>query len=74
MIDELVDELDEQPQKRQPGALAAAVAAQVAAQREAQALDAAWAAAEEEPSFDRKSGTSNIGRRLAAKIQIAQQQ
>jgi hypothetical protein len=69
----MLDELDEQPQKRQPGTLAAAVAAQVTEQREAQALDAAWTAGEEEPSFDKRSGTSNFGKRLASKIQIAAQ-
>jgi len=62
---------NEQPQPRKT--LAEAVAANVAAQRQEIEADANYAAAEEEPKWDKRSGTSNFGRRLAAKIALSQQ-
>ncbi len=69
-----MDTPTEEPQKRQAGALAAAVAANIEEQREAQAIEAAYAVADQEPAFDRRKGESNFGKRIAAKIRLTQQQ
>ena len=61
---------EEQPKRR----LADLVAEEVGEQRAVEALNAAYQAAQEEPAFDKKSGTSNFGRRLSAKIQLSQEQ
>jgi len=58
-----------QPRQR----LADLVAAEVGEQRAVEALNSAYAAAEEAPAFDKRSGTSNFGRRLAAKIHLTKQ-
>jgi len=54
--------------------LADLVAQEVGEQRAVAALNAAYEAAAEPPAFDKRSATSNIGRRVAAKIQLAQQE
>jgi len=58
---------------RRAGDLSRAVAAQIEEQRSQQATDAAMQAAYEEPAFDKRKGESNFGRRVAAKIALANQ-
>jgi F0F1-type ATP synthase epsilon subunit len=61
-----MDETPTPPRKR----LCEIVAASVQNQRDMQA-DEINAAADEAPAFDKRSGTSNAGRRLSAAIQRA---
>jgi hypothetical protein len=65
-----MDTIESEPRQR----LADLVAAEVEEQRAIEALNSAYAAADEEPTYDKKLGVTNFGRRLAAKIQIAQQE
>jgi hypothetical protein len=65
---------NEQPEPRTPGTPAVEVAAQIAEQRESHATEAAYAAAFEEPSFNKRSGKSNFGSRVAGKIALSRQQ
>ena len=60
------DEVTEQPQT-----LAEKVGAEVGAQRQEVEMDAIDAAALAEPAFDKRSGTSNFGKRVSARIQQA---
>jgi hypothetical protein len=56
------------PRKR----LCEAVAENILEQERARDLERQYAAAEEEPRFDAKKGASNFGKRIAAKIALAQ--
>ena len=60
----------EQPRKR----LAEIVGEEVDRQRAEAAAEADYYAAEEEPAFNPRTGQSNFGSRVAAKIRLAQQQ
>ena len=60
-----------QPQPRRAGALAAAVSQEIAAQCETAEMDALYEAATAEPAFDSRSGTSNFGKRVSARLQQA---
>jgi hypothetical protein len=56
-----------QPRKR----LSEVVGDNIASQLQEIEAKAFYEAANEEPAFDKRSGTSNAGRRIAAKIQVA---
>ena len=58
------------PRKR----LAEIVGEEVAAQRFSQSLEAIEEAAMADPAWDKRSGTSNFGKRLSARIQQALRQ
>ena len=70
MTPESADPNNETPARR-PGDLAAAVAAEVANQRHAAEMDAIDEAALADPAFDKRSGTSNFGKRVGARLQQA---
>jgi hypothetical protein len=67
------DPINKQSQPRQPGALAAAVARRIADQKQSVATQRAIAATEQEPAFDKRTGQSNFGARVAGKIALSQQ-
>jgi len=56
-----------QPRRR----LSELVGDNIASQRQEIEAEAFYAAANEEPKWDKRTATSNAGRRLAAKIQVA---
>lgn len=60
---------DTQPQPRKR--VSQAVSDNIASQRQEVEAEAFYEAANEEPKFDKRTATSNVGRRLAAKIQVA---
>jgi hypothetical protein len=63
------------PQSPEPRkTLAQSVAAEVATQQQEAESAAIDEAAFAEPKFDKRSGTSNVGRRVAARIQQALRQ
>ena len=70
-MNDSIDDLTEEPQARRAGALAQAVSNQIAEQEAVRDSEAAYAAADEEPAFNKRTGESNFGKRLSAKIQIA---
>jgi hypothetical protein len=59
------------PQPRKT--LAEAVGQEVGALRQAAEMDAFDEAAVEAPAFDKRSGTSNFGKRVSARLQHARQ-
>ena len=71
MSNEPIETIQEPP--RTPGETARKVAAEIQSQRDQAASEAAWAASEEEPAFNVRTGESNFGKRLAAKIHLANQ-
>ena len=64
------NETQPQPRRR----LCERVAEEVGAQRQAAEMDAFEEAAFADPAFDKRSGTSNFGKRVAARVQIATRQ